>query len=161
MNAPDSVKILPTVSRAFLEDWLAVLKGNSAPRQLEALLEQSGLSEEPQSRARVTHDQIVRLYQEAVATSGDEMMGLWSRPIRPGALKLLCASVRGASSLSAALFRFTSFWNLLLDDFEMTLEHHEETMCISLASWRYFAKQVRAYAVAQADTWRCVLACRP
>jgi len=134
MNTPDTVKIFPTVSRAVLEDWLAVLKGNCAPLRLEALLERSGLSEEPQSRARVTHDQIVRLYQEVVAASGDEMMGLWSRPIRPGALKLLCASVRGASSLSAALFRFTSFWNLLLDDFQMTLEHHPETMCISLAS---------------------------
>jgi len=136
MNVQDSTIILPTVSRAFLEDWLAVLKDNCASQQFGALLEQSRLSAEGQSRARVTHDQIVRLYKEAVAVSGDEMMGLWSRPIRPGALKHLCASVRGASSLSAALFRFTSFWNLLLDDFQMTLEHHEETMCISLTPRR-------------------------
>ncbi len=127
-------QILPTVSRAFLEDWLVVLKKNCTPQQLEALLEQVGLSAQSQTRARVTHDQIVGLYQEAVVASGDEMMGLWSRPIRPGALKLLCASAHGASSLSAALFRFISFWNLLLDDFSMTMDHQGESLRISLVS---------------------------
>ncbi|MGC1504652.1 MAG: AraC family transcriptional regulator [Sulfitobacter sp.] len=134
MNVQVSSKLLPTVSRAFLEDWLVVLKRNCTSHQLEAVLDQAGLTAESHSRARVTHDQIVRLYQQAVVASGDEMMGLWSRPIRPGALKLLCASVRGASSLSAALFRFISFWNLLLDDFSMTLEHEGDALRISLVS---------------------------
>lgn len=134
MNAQISPKILPTVSRAFLEDWLIVLQKICPPTQFDALLEQAGLAPRSHPRARVTHDQIVRLYQEAVLASGDEMMGLWSRPIRPGALKLLCASVRGASSLSAALFRFISFWNLILDDFGMTLDHQGEALRISLVS---------------------------
>jgi len=127
-------QMLPTVSRAFLEDWLAVLRTNCPPQQLAILLQQAGLSAESQSRARVTHDQIVHLYQAAVADTGDEMMGLWSRPIRLGALKHLCASVRGASSLSAALFRFTSFWNLILDDFSLTLDHQAEVLRISLVA---------------------------
>ena len=40
--------------------------------------------------------------------------------------------MRGASSLSAALYRFTSFWNLLLDDYELRLEADEQRMCILL-----------------------------
>lgn len=114
--------ILPTVSRAFLEDWLAALRMHCPPKQLTGFLDQIGLASTVQPHARVTHDQIVRLYQLVTLASGDEMMGLWSRPIRHGALKHICTSVRGASSLSAALFRFSSFWNLLLDDYRMELE---------------------------------------
>ena len=114
--------ILPTVSRAFLEDWLKVLRLHCPPQQLAGFLHQIALDDAAQPRGRVTHDQIVRLYQLVANETGDEMMGLWSRPVRSGALKLLCTSVRGASSLSAALFRFTSFWNIVLDDCQMRLE---------------------------------------
>lgn len=114
-------QILPTVSRAFLEDWLSALRAHCTPGQLSIFLEQTDLTDHGRPRERVTHDQIVRLYQLVAIETGDEMMGLWSRPIRSGALKHLCTSVRGASSLSASLFRFTSFWNLLLDDFELSL----------------------------------------
>lgn len=124
--------LLPTVSRAFLEDWLIALRQHCPPRQLAGFLAQIGLPEAAQPRARVTHDQIVRLYQLVAVETGDEMMGLWSRPIRAGALKHLCVSVRGASSLSAALFRFTSFWNLLLDDFSLELEETEGLLSVSL-----------------------------
>lgn len=124
--------ILPTVSRAFLEDWLSVMRQHCPPQQLTGFLDQIGLASTAQPGARVTHDQIVQLYQLVAGQTGDEMMGLWSRPIRTGALKHLCASVRGASSLSAALFRFTSFWNLLLDDFKLVLETKDKTMCIVL-----------------------------
>ena len=124
--------ILPTVSRAFLEDWLLALRTHCPPEQLERFLSQTGLSDTAQPRARVTHDQIVRLYQLAAVETGDEMMGLWSRPIRSGALKHLCTVVRGASSLSAALFRFTSFWNLLLDDFSVKLENEDDTLRVVL-----------------------------
>ncbi|PCJ04296.1 MAG: AraC family transcriptional regulator [Rhodobacteraceae bacterium] len=124
--------ILPTVSRAFLEDWLSVLRAHCPPQQLAGFLEQIGLASTVQPQARVTHDQIVRLYQLVAVETGDEMMGLWSRPIRSGALKHLSASVRGASSLSAALFRFSSFWNLLLDDFAVVLENEGDILRVVL-----------------------------
>lgn len=124
--------VLPTVSRAFLEDWLSALRQHCPPQQLTGFLNQTGLARTAQPGGRVTHDQIVRLYQLIAVETGDEMMGLWSRPVRTGALKHLCASVRGASSLSAALYRFTSFWNLLLDDFSLVLETEAETMRIVL-----------------------------
>lgn len=128
-----SPDFLPTVSRAFLEDWLQVLRQHCPPQQLAGFLDQIGLVGSAQPGGRVTHDQIVRLYQLVAQETGDEMMGLWSRPIRTGTLKHLCASMRGASSLSAALFRFTSFWNLLLDDFQLVLETEAGQICILLA----------------------------
>lgn len=132
MSDRSEIQLLPTVSRAFLEDWLVALRHHCPPQQLAGFLEQIGLPASVQPRARVTHDQIVRLYRLVAIQTGDEMMGLWSRPIRAGALKHLCVSVRGASSLSAALFRFTSFWNLLLDDYRLELEEAEDSLRISL-----------------------------
>lgn len=130
--APALPPILPTVSRAFLEDWLSVLRLHCPPQQLVEFLDQIGLASPIQPHARVTHDQIVRLYQLVTIETGDEMTGLWSRTIRTGTLKHLCSSVRGASSLSAALFRFTSFWNLLLDDYSLTLQTDSESLRIEL-----------------------------
>lgn len=132
MEPPYAAPILPTVSRAFLQDWLDALALHCAAQPLTAFLSRIGLAQGAHPQARVTHDQIVRLYQWVAAQTGDEMMGLWSRPIRSGALKHLCTSVRGASSLSAALFRFASFWNLMLDDFELVLEDDGDLIQLSL-----------------------------
>lgn len=132
MSDEQSLSILPTVSRAFLEDWLSALRSQCPAQQLAGFLDDIGLASRVQPGARVTHDQIVRLYQLVIQETGDEMMGLWSRPIRSGTLKHLCSSMRGASSLSAALFRFSSFWNLLLDDFQLVFESEGESMCICL-----------------------------
>ncbi|CUH87670.1 Urease operon transcriptional activator [Phaeobacter sp. CECT 5382] len=132
MNFEQTSPVLPTVSRAFLEDWLTALRQQCPPQQLAGFMAQIGLTGAVRPGGRVTHDQIVRLYQLVAVETGDEMMGLWSRPVRTGALKHLCASVRGASSLSAALYRFTSFWNLLLDDFSLVFETESERMRIVL-----------------------------
>lgn len=111
---------------------MSVLRNHCPPQQLLGFLDQIGLSNAVQPHARVTHDQIVRLYQLVAVETGDEMMGLWNRPIRSGALKHLCASVRGASSLSAALFRFSSFWTLVLDDYTMVLENRGDGLRVVL-----------------------------
>ena len=84
------------------------------------------------SQGRVTLDQIVCLYQIAAIETGDEMMGLWSRPIRPRALQHLLTSVREATSLASALFRFSTFWNLLLDDHQFTLIEAEGALTLRL-----------------------------
>ncbi len=78
--------VLPTVSRAFIEDWLNALRSSGSPAQFAGLLSHAGLAEAADPWERVTHDQIVNLYQRAAVQTGDEMMGLWSRPIRSGAL---------------------------------------------------------------------------
>lgn len=109
-----------TVSRHLIEDWLEALRRCCSDRQVASFLRQSGLGASgPGSESRVTLDQIVSLYQLAAVESGDEMMGLWSRPIRARALQHLLTTVQEADSLPAALFRFSTFWNLLLDDYRL------------------------------------------
>lgn len=100
---------------------------------MASLLRRSGLmSDDAQTNGRVTLDQIVRLYQSAAVETGDEMMGLWSRPIRPRALQHLLTSVREAGMLSSALYRFSTFWNLLLDDYRFELTDEDNRLVLSL-----------------------------
>ncbi len=122
-----------TLSRQFVEDWLIALRGCCMPEQVARFMHGTGLSADAdQGRARVTLDQIVRLYQLAAVESEDEMMGLWSRPIRPRALQHLLTSVRAAETLPTALFRFSTFWNLLLDDYRFDLRATPESLALAL-----------------------------
>ncbi|KIC49220.1 AraC family transcriptional regulator [Tateyamaria sp. ANG-S1] len=111
-----------TVSRAFIADWLTALRPMCSASHFRSLLERSNLHlDQDRAQGRVTLDQIVSLYQLAAVETGDEMMGLWSRPIKPRALQHLLTTVREASSLHGALYRFSTFWNMLLDDYQFEL----------------------------------------
>ena len=124
---------LTTVSAAFVEDWLEALRSRCPPNVMASLLERSGLKTDPMKPAqRVTLDEIARLYKRAALETGDEMMGLWSRPIRPRALQHLVTVQREASSMASALYRFSTFWNLLLDDFCLDLRSEPEEVELSL-----------------------------
>ncbi|WP_370399078.1 AraC family transcriptional regulator [Sulfitobacter sp. JB4-11] len=125
--------ILSTVSSQFIDDWLLALRSLCSDAELASLMKRSGLiSQHPQRFGRVTLDQIVCLYQLAAVETGDEMMGLWSRPIRPRALQHLLTSVREATSLPSALYRFSTFWNLLLDDYQFDLDDTKSTLVLTL-----------------------------
>ncbi|WP_243612567.1 AraC family transcriptional regulator [Shimia aestuarii] len=118
---------LTTVSAAFVQDWLDALDSRCAPDVMESLLRRSGMQIGPMAPSqRVTLDEITRLYQLAAPETGDEMMGLWSRPIRPRALQHLVTVMREARSLPSALYRFSTYWNLLLDDFRLDLRSGPE-----------------------------------
>ena len=80
----------------------------------------------------MTLDQLVRLYQLSAVETGDEMMGLWKRPIRARALQHLLTSVREATSLTSALYRFSTFWNLLLDEYQFTLNEKDNRLVLAL-----------------------------
>jgi len=118
MSTPDPIS-LTTVSAAFISDWLQALGSYCTPAEMESLLARAGMQRDPSGR--VTLDEITRLYQLAAVETGDEMMGLWSRPIRARALQHLVTVQREARSLPSALYRFSTFWNLLLDDFQLDL----------------------------------------
>ena len=60
------------------------------------------------------------------------MLGLWSRPIRAGTLKYLGLSLLDAGSLLVASYRFTRFWNLLLDDYRLELVRRERLVTLRL-----------------------------
>lgn len=115
--------IRSTVSIELLRDLLLALEGICDEPRLNGFLARAGISPELARRrhARITHEQLVRFYQISATETGDEMMGLWSRPVRRGALKVICRSVHDASSVAVALYRFVQVWNLMLDDYELEL----------------------------------------
>jgi AraC-like DNA-binding protein len=125
--------ILSTVSSAFIDDWLVALRGLCPEAQMASLLQRAGLvTQDTHPFGRVTLDQIVRLYQLAAVETGDEMMGLWGRTIRPRALQHLLTSVREAGGLSSALYRFSTFWNLLLDDYQFQISYRVDRVDLTL-----------------------------
>lgn len=66
--------------------------------------------------ARVTERQFATLYRALAIALDDEMLGLYGRPLRPGALKFTCLGLLGATGLEQALHRWTQFLRLLQDD---------------------------------------------
>jgi AraC-like DNA-binding protein len=124
---------LSTVSGQFIADWLDALRPLCSGDHFSSFLKRSDLpADHNHPHRRVTLDQIVRLYQLAAVETGDEMMGLWSRPIRSRALQHLLTSVREATSLASALYRFSTFWNLLLDDYQFELVETDTTLALML-----------------------------
>lgn len=123
-----------TVSSPFIADWLDALRPLCTSDQYAALLKRADLQpDQKHLHQRITLDQIVRLYQFAAVETGDEMMGLWGRPIRARALQHMLTSVREATSLSSALYRFSTFWNLLLDDYQFALVETDRALVLTLA----------------------------
>jgi AraC-like DNA-binding protein len=113
---------LSTVSAGFIQDWLDALGSRCTSEEMASLLERAGLQSSLMfATQRVTLYEFAKLYQLAAPETQDEMMGLWSRPIRPRALQHLVTILREARSLTSALYRFSTFWNLLLDDFRLEL----------------------------------------
>jgi AraC-like DNA-binding protein len=82
------------------------LSGSNIPREL---LDRPG--------ARVTEEQFSALYRSLAIELDDEMPGVFSRPLRSGALKFLCLSLLDAPNLETAMHRFGQFFHLVLDDF--------------------------------------------
>ncbi|MEP1765306.1 MAG: AraC family transcriptional regulator ligand-binding domain-containing protein [Sulfitobacter sp.] len=129
---------LTTVSAGFIEDWLYALESRCSAQDLASLLERAGLQSGPRVAAqRVTLDEFAKLYQLAAPETQDEMMGLWSRPIRPRALQHLVTVLQEAGSLTSALYRFSTFWNLLLDDFRLELRDTSEGVELALVPYSH------------------------
>ena len=105
-----------TLSTGFVHGLLEAAAGITTPDRLRGFVAAAGIAPDllDAPAARVTRDQMVALYQQVAIGTGDEMMGLWSRRIRTGSLKLLCTAILDAPSILTALYRFTRVWNLLL-----------------------------------------------
>lgn len=123
-----------TIPLSFVHNMLAGAKQTLNPGQIDALVERAGISLSllDQPATRVTREQFVRLYERIAVTTGDEMLGLWSRPIRAGTLKYLGLSLLDAPSLLVAMYRFTRFWNLLLDDYQLGFTRMDGMVTIAL-----------------------------
>lgn len=122
-----------TVSSMFIDDWLEALSSICSPEQLDSFLLRAGLIDgDGQPFQRVTLDQIIWLYAIAAIETSDEMMGLWARPVRVRALQHLITTIRQAKSLPSVLFKFSTFWNLLLDDYQFELSKEDNNYELSL-----------------------------
>lgn len=89
----------------------------------------------------------------------DELPGMFSRPVRGGALKLLCLSMLESASLKIALYRLSRFFRLILDDFSVELSQRGDLVRIALvpsesapvirsSPWRSSQGHPRRYFVA-------------
>jgi hypothetical protein len=134
MKAKVSSAHYSPVSYLFIEGWLYALRPlyYTEEKYLSFLKHADLTLEHNLSQARVSLDQLVRLYQLSAVETGDEMMGLWKRPIRSRALQHLLTSVREATSLTSALYRFSTFWNLLLDEYQFTLNKKDNRLVLAL-----------------------------
>lgn len=82
--------------------------------------------------ARVTTEQFATLYRQLARDLDDELPGMFSRPVRAGTFKFLCLSLMEAANLQTALFRFTRFFHLVLDDFAIELSRRGDLIRMAL-----------------------------
>lgn len=124
----------PAVPISFVQNMLMGARRTLSPASVDDLLLKAGIAPSFLDRrgARVTREQFVRLYEVVALATGDEMLGLWSRPIRGGTLKYLGLSLLDASSVLTAMYRFTRFWNLLLDDYALRLSRQDDVVTLAL-----------------------------
>ncbi|WP_431822844.1 AraC family transcriptional regulator ligand-binding domain-containing protein [Burkholderia sp. F1] len=123
-----------TLSAHFLHGMLRVIRTRhgedvAAKALASAAIPQSLLD---QPDARMTREQYVALYRAVAARLDDEMLGLWSRPIRGGTLKYLMLSLLDAPTVLVAFNRFVRFWNLLLDDYRLQISTKNNLVRLAL-----------------------------
>lgn len=123
-----------TVSAHFLHGMLHFVRTRHGPAVAAQAL--AGAAIPPslldQPDARLTRQQYVALYRTIAALLDDEMLGLWSRPIRGGTLKYLMLGLLDAPTVLVALNRFVRFWNLLLDDYRLQVSTKHDVVRLAL-----------------------------
>lgn len=112
----------PTISMAYVHAVCTAME--VPPATMAALLERVGIASGllQQRTARLTEAQFAALYRLVVAYADDEMPRLFSRPLRPGALKFTCLSLLDARNLAVALHRWSHVLHLLQDDFTLEVD---------------------------------------
>ena len=123
-----------TVSAHFLQGMLDAVRTRHGASVAAELLASAAIppSLVRQPDARLTRDQYAALYRAVAAALDDEMLGLWSRPIRTGTLKYLMLSLLDAPTVLVALHRFVRFWNLLLDDYRLQIATKNDLVRLAL-----------------------------
>lgn len=130
-----SIRMAPsftTLPISFIHHLLDCATLDAAQR--EKLLIELGIPLDlmEQDGARVTTDQFANVYLHLVRELDDEAPGLFSRPLRGGTLKFLCLSLLESNNLKAALYRFTRFFRLVLDDLSFEVSQQEGVYQLAL-----------------------------
>ncbi|HEY0846387.1 MAG TPA: AraC family transcriptional regulator ligand-binding domain-containing protein [Noviherbaspirillum sp.] len=123
-----------TVSAHFLHAMLEPIRRVRDAATVARVLAEARIPAEllEQAGARMTREQFVLLYKRIAFELDDEMLGLWSRPIRGGTLKYLCQSLLDAPTIVIAMNRFLRFWNLILDDYRLQMSRQNGVVRIAL-----------------------------
>lgn len=123
-----------TVSAHFLNGMLHFVRTHHGEKVAAQILATAAIPQSllHQPDARLTRQQYTALYRAVAATLDDEMLGLWSRPIRTGTLKYLMLSLLDAPTVQVALNRFVRFWNLLLDDYRLQISTKNNLVRLAL-----------------------------
>src|SRR5471032_2557359 len=123
-----------TVSSHFLHGMLDFVRTRHGEKVMAQVLASAAIPQSLllQPDARLTRQQYVALYRTVAATLDDEMLVLWSRPIRTGTLKYLMLSLLDSPTLLVALHRFVRFWNLLLDDYRLQISSKNDLVRLAL-----------------------------
>jgi AraC-like DNA-binding protein len=122
-----------TVPIAFVR---ALLKGPALEdNRRDRLLQASGIPPIllDEDGARVTTEQFAALYQSLARELDDELPGMFARPARAGTFKFLCLSVLAARNLRTALYRFTRFFHLFLDEIGFEMSRQGDVTRVALA----------------------------
>jgi AraC-like DNA-binding protein len=118
----------PTLSMGYVAALLDA--AGVSPAQAALLLRQQGLSGD--AGTRLTEQQFSRLYRSLAVALDDEMLSLFSRPMRPGALKYTCLALLDAKNLQVALHRWTCLYRVVQDDFHLELDSTADSARIAL-----------------------------
>jgi AraC-like DNA-binding protein len=123
-----------TLSAHFLHGMLRFIRTHRGEKVAAQVLASAAIPRSllDQTDARMTREQYVALYRAVAAKLDDEMLGLWSRPIRTGTLKYLMLSLLDAPTVLVAFNRFVRFWNLLLDDYRLQISAKNDLVRIAL-----------------------------
>lgn len=108
------------------------LRPRSTPEALARYLRQFGTSRPPDGDVLMTYNDLSHLYRDVCVATGDEMVGLWSRPLRLGSLRILLRTLVDAPTLREALIRYATFFNVVLDDFSFEVIEKRHALRLEL-----------------------------
>lgn len=117
-----------TISLAYVSALLEAA-GVSHPHSAK-LLRAHGVAEG--DTARLTEQQFSQLYRAMAVALDDELLGLFSRPMRPGALKYVCLALLDAKDLNVVLHRWACMYRVVQDDFHVEIGIQGDTARIAL-----------------------------
>ncbi|BAL26953.1 transcriptional regulator, AraC family (plasmid) [Azoarcus sp. KH32C] len=125
---------MPTSTTIPIDFVRELLTAVPDPARHAAYLASAGIAPAlmDESSARVTTNQFSDLYRLLARELDDELPGMFSRPVRGGALKLLCLSMLEAPNLRVALYRLSCFFRLLIDDMRIQITVSHDVVCVAL-----------------------------
>jgi AraC-like DNA-binding protein len=128
MNVPER----GTISAAFIKE--ALLEATKRGIDVDALLDTAGIPTAVlnSAAARVSPEMYGRMWNSLADRLNDEFFGVDSHGMKRGTFTLLCHCVLHTDTLEQALSRALRFLNIVLDDFQATLDSSDENAEIRL-----------------------------